>query len=201
MLLFEEFGREPLDANAPAPADSFPAPTVGPAPEQDPGSVAASAPAGVTLEAFLAQAGIAPFPTQFSNTMDQNPWKLEIEAFLGRQLKTSSRRRPAAGTRLGPPELERVLPPGVLQDRPGRRPRERRLPRHAYSCTATRSGNSAPAGSTTTPRALPATEGTTKGIAIQLPPEHADPEPEGPLDLRRHASAQAAHGALRRSRS
>ncbi|HXE98257.1 MAG TPA: multicopper oxidase domain-containing protein [Dongiaceae bacterium] len=87
MLLFEEFGRDPLDASAPAPANSFPAPTVGPAPEQDPGSVAASAPAGVTLGAFLAQEGIAPFPAQFSNTMDQNPWKMDIEGFLGRSLK------------------------------------------------------------------------------------------------------------------
>src|SRR6185369_407946 len=86
LLLFEEFGREPLDANTPAPADTFPIPTAGPAPEQDP-MVAASAPAGVTLEAFLAQPGIAPFPTQYSNTYDQNPWKAEIEAFLGRSLR------------------------------------------------------------------------------------------------------------------
>src|SRR6185369_9494414 len=86
LLLFEEFGREPLDVNAPAPADSFPIPTAGPAPEQEP-MVAASAPAGVNLEAFLAREGIAPFPTQFSNTAALNPWKAEIEGFLGRQLK------------------------------------------------------------------------------------------------------------------
>src|SRR6185369_5643352 len=87
LLLFEEFGRERLDASAAIPANPFPVPTVGPSPEQDPGSVASSAPAGAALEAFLAQEGIAPFPTQFSNAIDENPWRMEIEAFLGRQLK------------------------------------------------------------------------------------------------------------------
>jgi hypothetical protein len=46
MLLFEEFGTEPLSAEVPAPAGSFPLPTVGPAPEQDPVDVAMSGPAG-----------------------------------------------------------------------------------------------------------------------------------------------------------
>ncbi len=87
LLLFEEFGREPFDASMPAPVTTFPPPTLGPMPEQDPVSVAASAPAGATLEAFLAQDGIAPFPTQFSNAIDENPWRMEIETFLGRQLK------------------------------------------------------------------------------------------------------------------
>jgi hypothetical protein len=86
MLRFEEFGGERLDPNALAPADTLPVPTIGPAPEQDPGNVAASAPAGATLEAFLAQAGISPFPTQFSNTLDLNPWQQPIEAFLLRPL-------------------------------------------------------------------------------------------------------------------
>jgi FtsP/CotA-like multicopper oxidase with cupredoxin domain len=86
MLRFEEFGTEPLDSIAPTPAGSFPTPAAGPAPEQDPGSVAASGPAGASLEAFLAEAGIAPFPTEFSNTLTENPWKPEIEAFLGRPL-------------------------------------------------------------------------------------------------------------------
>ncbi|MHC1743638.1 MAG: multicopper oxidase domain-containing protein [Syntrophobacteraceae bacterium] len=88
LLLFEEFGRERLDPSGTAPANSFPVPTTGPAPEQDPTSVAASAPAGTALEAFLAQAGIAPFPTQFANTEAENPWKAEVESFLGRSLVT-----------------------------------------------------------------------------------------------------------------
>src|SRR6185369_5090382 len=86
MLLFEEFGTEPLDSNTPTPLMPFPAPTLGAAPEQDPSSVAMSGPAGADLEAFLSQGGIAPFPTQFSNTLDVNPWKQEIEGFLGRRL-------------------------------------------------------------------------------------------------------------------
>ncbi len=117
LLLFEEFGRDPLDQNAPAPADTFPMPTAGPAPELDP-IVAASAPAGVTLEAFLTQAGIAPFPTQFSNTMALNPWKTEIEAFLARPLKAP----PAEGrpTGLGwAHQRWHEFFPQVLKGRPG----------------------------------------------------------------------------------
>jgi manganese oxidase len=47
-----------------------------------------SAPTGATLEAFWVQGGIAPFPTQLSNTVDENPWKPAIEDFLGRTLVT-----------------------------------------------------------------------------------------------------------------
>ena len=88
MLLFEEFGLESLDDNVPAPRSRFPVPQTGPAPEQDPASVAASAPAGSVLETFLAEKGLAPFPTQYSNTVDENPWKSQIEDFLGRTLET-----------------------------------------------------------------------------------------------------------------
>jgi hypothetical protein len=87
MLLFEEFGADRL-ANAPALTVPFPSPTTGPAPEQDPFSVAASGPSGASLEAFLNQAGISPFPTEYANTTASNPWKLKIESFLGRTLST-----------------------------------------------------------------------------------------------------------------
>ena len=43
--------------------------------------------------------------------------------------------------------------------------------------------------------------GTTDGIAIRFHPNMPIQDHEGPLDLRRDAPAQAAHGALRRSRS
>jgi FtsP/CotA-like multicopper oxidase with cupredoxin domain len=85
MLLFEEFGRENL-ANAPAAPLPFPQPALGPAPENDPIDVSASGPNGADLEDFLGQSGISPAPTQFSNTIDQNPWKSKIEGFLGRNL-------------------------------------------------------------------------------------------------------------------
>jgi len=87
MLRFEEFGTEPL-AGTPTATMPFPRPTTGPAPGQDPFEVAASVPAGSDLEAFLAQPGIAPFPTEFSNDIDENAWRLDIESFLGRPLDT-----------------------------------------------------------------------------------------------------------------
>jgi FtsP/CotA-like multicopper oxidase with cupredoxin domain len=87
MLLFEEFGGERL-AGAPGLTVPFPSPTTGPAPEQDPFDVAASGPSPTALEAFLAQAGISPAPTEFANTTAANPWAPQISSFLGRALNT-----------------------------------------------------------------------------------------------------------------
>jgi FtsP/CotA-like multicopper oxidase with cupredoxin domain len=87
LLLFEEFGRETL-AGAPAAPNPFPPPALGPAPENDPADLASSVPLGSALEGFLGQAGISPFPTEFSNTTDSNPWQPQIENFLGRALDT-----------------------------------------------------------------------------------------------------------------
>lgn len=87
MLRFEEFGTDRL-ANAPALLTPFPSPTTGPAPEQDPLDVAASGPSGAAIESFLGDPGITPFPTQFANDLDANPWRLDIEAYLGRLLDT-----------------------------------------------------------------------------------------------------------------
>jgi manganese oxidase len=87
MLLFEEFGLDPL-ASAPAAPTPFPQPATGPEPENDPTDVTSSGPTGAALETFLAQAGISPVPTEFANVIDQNPWKTPIESFLGRALET-----------------------------------------------------------------------------------------------------------------
>ena len=84
LLLFEEFGTEKLDPTLPAPPLTFPVPTVGPAPTQDPNNVARSGPSAAALEAFMRQPGLYPFPSQFSNVLDRNPWKAQIEAFLNR---------------------------------------------------------------------------------------------------------------------
>ncbi len=85
MLLYEEFGTEKLDPTAEAGKLPFPPPTLGAGPEQDPNSVARSGPASPALEAFLRQPGLYPFPTQYSNVLDRNPWKAQIETFLNRQ--------------------------------------------------------------------------------------------------------------------
>ncbi len=87
MLLFEEFGSQRL-AGAPGLTVPFPSPTTGPAPEQDPFDVEASGPSPTALEAFLAQSGIFPVPTEFANTTAANPWRPQIESFLGRALVT-----------------------------------------------------------------------------------------------------------------
>lgn len=84
LLLFEEFGTEKLDPTAPPPELGFPLPTKGPAPAQDPNNVARSGPDGNVLEAFLKQPGLYPFPTQYANVLDRNPWKAQIEDFLNR---------------------------------------------------------------------------------------------------------------------
>ncbi|MFM2119347.1 MAG: hypothetical protein RL722_815, partial [Pseudomonadota bacterium] len=97
MLVFEEFGPEKLDAgSAVAKEDwtAFPPPTTGPAPEQDPDSMARSAPVGTELEGFLKQPGIYPFPTALSNTLEENPWRPEIKTFLNRDTTAPAEGRP-----------------------------------------------------------------------------------------------------------
>ncbi len=85
MLRFEEFGNQLLDG-APELTVPFPSPATGAAPEQDPFEVAASGPSRAALDDFLDQDGISPFPTEFANDLDENPWTPEIEDFLGRAL-------------------------------------------------------------------------------------------------------------------
>ncbi|HXE97970.1 MAG TPA: multicopper oxidase domain-containing protein [Dongiaceae bacterium] len=168
LLLFEEFGPEPFDANTPQPADTFPVPTAGPAPEQDP-MIAASGPAGVTLEAFLAQAGIAPLPTQFSNTAAQNPWKAEIEAFLGRQLKNPPAEGRPPGQGWAHQRWNEFLPQAFFKTaQAGARVnggfRDSKQ-MHRYEV-----GEFGPGGLYHNTAGLPETEGTTRGIAIRIHP-------------------------------
>lgn len=85
MLLFEEFGPVQLDPTTPPGQLGFPLPSLGNPPEQDPLNIARSGPAGSALDAFLRQPGLTPFPSQFANVLDRNPWKRPIEDFLNRQ--------------------------------------------------------------------------------------------------------------------
>ncbi|MGV8918008.1 MAG: multicopper oxidase domain-containing protein [Pseudomonas sp.] len=94
ILLFEEFGPVKLDPSTPSAPLPFPAPAIGPAPEQDPTSVARSSPPSAALDAFLRQPGLTPFPSQFSNTVDRNPWQAQIEYFLNRHIGSSAEGRP-----------------------------------------------------------------------------------------------------------
>ena len=90
MLRFEEFGPEPFDpVTNPEPAiTSFPLPTTGLPPEQDEFSTYGSGPDPFALGSFLTQAGIRPIPAVFANEVEENPWRFEIEGFLGRPLNT-----------------------------------------------------------------------------------------------------------------
>ena len=94
LVLFEEFGPEKLDPTTPAAPLSFPPAAIGPAPAQDPNNIARSAPPGTALDAFLRQPGLTPFPSQFANTVDRNPWQAQIELFLNRHIGSSAEGRP-----------------------------------------------------------------------------------------------------------
>jgi hypothetical protein len=174
MLVFEEFGPERLDPMAAAPAGSFPVPTVGPAPGQDPHEVAMSGPEGAALEAFLAQGGIAPFPMEFSNTLAENPWKLEIEHFLGRELHAPPAEGRPAGRGWAHQRWNEFLPQAFFKTaQAGARVnggfRDSKQMHH-YSV-----GEFGPGGlyhrvfGSSVPGA-PTLDGTTKGIAIQIHP-------------------------------
>ena len=169
MLRFEEFGTEPLDPGGPAPAVEFPRPATGLAPEQDPSSVAASAPNGAELEAFLAQDGIAPYPTQFSNTVDQNPWQTDIEDFLGRALEAppAEGRPPGQGwahqrwNEFQPQVFFKTAQAGARVNGGFRDARQL----HHYEL-----GEFGPGGLYHNTAGIQATEGTTAGIAIRFHP-------------------------------
>ncbi|KPG98875.1 copper oxidase, partial [Pseudomonas sp. RIT-PI-r] len=94
LTLFEEFGPEKLDPTTPAAPLPFPPAAIGPAPAQDPNNIARSAPPGTALDAFLRQPGLTPFPSQFANVVDRNPWQAQIEVYLNRHIGSSAEGRP-----------------------------------------------------------------------------------------------------------
>lgn len=149
---------------------SFPVPTLGAGPEQDPSfSIAASEPACPVLDAFLAQDGITPFPTLFSNTFDLNPWQQQIGDFLLRALETP----PAEGRPPGKgwshqrwnefyPEVFFKTAQAGSRENGGIRD-ERQL--HRY-----RVGEFGRGGLYHNTAGIPQTKGTTKGIKIRFHP-------------------------------
>ncbi|MGE8338889.1 multicopper oxidase domain-containing protein [Pseudomonas laurylsulfatiphila] len=94
LVLFEEFGPQKLDPTTPSAPLPFPPPAIGPLPQQDPTSAARSAPPSAALDAFLRQPGLTPFPSQYSNAVDRNPWQAQIEYFLNRHIGSSAEGRP-----------------------------------------------------------------------------------------------------------
>jgi manganese oxidase len=91
LLMFEEFGMDRLDPAVQGKGLSLPRPKVGKVgdPEKDPNDAAKSSPDGYELEAFLGDAGIAPYPTRESNTGVQNPWLPDVQTFLNKTLTGS----------------------------------------------------------------------------------------------------------------
>ncbi|MGH8383411.1 Ig-like domain-containing protein [Pseudomonas sp.] len=169
LLLFEEFGPEKLDPTTP-PADlTFPVPTTGPAPGQDPNYVARSGPSGTALEAFLRQPGLTPFPSQFSNVLDRNPWKAQIEAFLNRSPVGSPAEGRPPGKGWSHQRWNEFYPQAAFKTAQagarvnlGLRDSKQM---HGYT-----KGEFGPGGLYHNTAGIPATEGTTKGIGIRFHP-------------------------------
>jgi FtsP/CotA-like multicopper oxidase with cupredoxin domain len=167
LLLFEEFGTEKLDPTLPQPPLSFPVPTTGPAPQQDPNLVARSGPSSAALDAFMRQPGLFPFPSQFSNVLDRNPWQAQIEAFLNRHPVGS----PAEGRPPGKgwshqrwnefyPQADFKTVQAGARTNLGLRDRKQL---HNYA-----KGEFAPGGLYYQTSDIPATAGTTKGIDVRF---------------------------------
>ena len=170
LLLFEEFGTEKLDPTAPPPSLTFPVPTTGPAPAQDPNSVARSGPDGSALEAFLKQPGLYPFPTQYSNVLDRNPWKAQIEAFLNRHSVGSPAEGRPPGKGWSHQRWNEFYPQAAFKTaQAGARInlglRDRRQ-LHNYA-----QGEFAPGGLYYQTSDIPTTLGTTKGIDTRFHPK------------------------------
>ncbi|HXV21483.1 MAG TPA: multicopper oxidase domain-containing protein [Desulfuromonadales bacterium] len=158
MLRFEEFGTEPLSATGPVPANSFPAPVS-----------SASGPAPAALESFLAQPGIAPFPSEFANTLDENPWKAQVASYLGRELEAppAEGRPPGRGwahqrwNEFFPQIFYKTAQAGARVNGGFRDSRQL----HRYQA-----GEFGPGGLYHNTAGVPGTEGTTSGIAIRFHP-------------------------------
>jgi FtsP/CotA-like multicopper oxidase with cupredoxin domain len=168
LLMFEEFGTDALDAAVPAGTLPFPRPAAGVAPEQE-ADVARSGPAGAELDTFLRQAGISPFPMRESNTTLQNPWKPDIEAFLGRFLVNppAEGRPPGEGwahqrwNEFYPQTFFKTVQAGSRVN--GGLRDNRQL--HGY-----RVGEFGPGGLYHNTVGAPGFDGTTRGIAIRIHP-------------------------------
>jgi FtsP/CotA-like multicopper oxidase with cupredoxin domain len=169
LLMFEEFGLQKLDASTPAATTPFPRPSTGAAPYQDPAVVSRSGPAPAALEGFLQQTGIAPFPTEYANVAELNPWKSDVETYLGRFLASppAEGRPPGRGwahqrwNEFKPQVFFKTAQAGA-RDNGGFRDA---MQMHRYQV-----GEFGPGGLYHNTTGLPGFDGTTKGIQIRIHP-------------------------------
>ncbi|WP_248744517.1 MULTISPECIES: multicopper oxidase domain-containing protein [unclassified Pseudomonas] len=168
IVLFEEFGPEKLDPTTPAAPLGFPPAAIGPAPAQDPNSVARSAPPGTALDAFLRQPGLTPFPSQFSNVVDRNPWQSQIELFLNRHIGSSAEGRPPGKgwahqrwNEFYPQVAYKTVQTGARVNGGLRDSRQM----HGYAV-----GEFGPGGLYHNVAGVPATDGTAKGVDARFHP-------------------------------
>jgi manganese oxidase len=164
MLRFEEFGTEVLPDTS-KPGIPFPRPVSD-----------FEGPAGPALDSFLEQI-IYPIPTRLSNDVDENPWKLDIEAFLGRLLDTP----PAEGRPPGEgwahqrwddfnPEVYVVTAQAGARVNNGLRDTKQE---HSYS-----QGEFAPGGLYYNTAGVTGFNGTTAGLEVRLHPNMPIQDPE-----------------------
>jgi FtsP/CotA-like multicopper oxidase with cupredoxin domain len=168
LLMFEEFGPEKLDPAAEAGTLPFPRPKSGAAPFQE-AEVSRSGPDPVELDSFLKQAGITPFPTRESNTSLQNPWKADVEQYLGRFLANPPAEGRPPGEGWSHQRWNEFYPQAFFKTvQAGSRPNggirdKKQL--HGYAV-----GEFGPGGLYHNTAGLPGLDGTTKGIEIKIHP-------------------------------
>lgn len=168
LALFEEFGPEKLDPTTPAAPLPFPPAAIGPLPQQDPTSAARSAPPSAALDAFMRQPGLTPFPSQFSNVVDRNPWQAQIEYFLNRRIGSSAEGRPPGKgwshqrwNEFYPQMAYKTVQTGVRTNTGWRDSHQM----HGYAV-----GEFGPGGLYHNVAGIPATEGTARGVDARIHP-------------------------------
>ncbi|WCM53667.1 multicopper oxidase domain-containing protein [Pseudomonas sp. WJP1] len=185
LLLFEEFGPEKLDPTTPAAPLPFPAAAIGPLPAQDPNSAARSAPPGPALDTFLRQPGLTPFPSQYANEVDRNPWQAQIEYFLNRHIGSSAEGRPPGKgwshqrwNEFYPQNAYKTVQTGARINGGLRDARQM----HGYAL-----GEFGPGGLYHNVAGVPATDGTAKGV---------DPRFHPAMPVQNHNSVWTFDGTL-----
>ncbi|MFG5861995.1 multicopper oxidase domain-containing protein [Metapseudomonas sp. CR1201] len=168
MLRFEAFGLEPLDPSTPSPPAGFPQPSLGAATEQDPTNLYRSGPSGSDLDEFLSAPGLFPFPSQYSNDLDGNPWNALVQGFLRRPVRGPAEGRPP-GKGWSHQRWDEFYPQQDIKTvQAGARTNggiRDHYQRHGYV-----QGEFGPGGLYYNTAGLPTTNGTTRGIQVRFHP-------------------------------